>query len=252
VRIKEYSRYELKYLLNGAQYRQVVEALSAYLHPDEMGDTHGRYSVTSLYYDSPAYWAYWDKLEGHRFRRKVRARVYGDQVVTPDTPCFVEIKQRINKTVQKKRVVLPYSSAEALCGGLGEGIKNGDLTATEQAIIEEVQYLQQVNQLQPACVVSYDRQAFEGSEYDPGLRVTFDSSLKGRVHDLTLLSQSYAHSYFFLPPEYYVMEVKVNYRVPFWLMQIIGHYGCTLRRVSKYCTALENSKVLLQRQELVY
>ena len=252
MRIKEYSRYELKYLLNGAQYRQVVEALSAYLHPDEMGDTHGRYSVTSLYYDSPAYWAYWDKLEGHRFRRKVRARVYGDQVITPYTPCFVEIKQRINKTVQKKRVVLPYSSAEVLCGGLTEDIKTGDLTATEQAIIEEVQYLQIVNQLQPACVVSYDRQAFEGSEYDPGLRITFDSNLKGRVHDLTLLSQSYAHSHFFLLPEYYVMEVKVNYRVPHWLMEIIGHYGCTLRRVSKYCTALENSKVLLQRQELVY
>jgi hypothetical protein len=107
-------------------------------------------------------------------------------------------------------------------------------------------------QLQPACVVSYDRMAFEGAAYDPGLRVTFDTNLKGRVHDLTLTSQGYADNQFFIPPEWCVMEVKVNYRVPYWLTELIGRYRCTLRRISKYCTALEQFKAILQRRQIAY
>ena len=250
MRIREYSRYELKYLLDRAQCEVLTKALAAYLTPDAMGDDDGRYLITSLYYDTADYKAYWDKVEGHRFRRKVRVRVYGDQEVTPDTTCFAEIKQRINKTLQKKRVVLPYSVATGLCG-VGEEVQ-GDLSETDRAVVSEIRYLQGTLQLQPACVVSYNRLAFEGSEYDPSLRVTFDTNLKGRVHDLSLLSKGYAESHFFLPPEWCVMEIKVNYRVPYWLTQLIGRYQCTLRRISKYCTALEQSKVVLQRQRVVY
>jgi len=251
MRIKEYSRYERKYLLTRHQFQQMVEALSDRLQPDELGDRGGRYSIVSLYFDSPDYQAYWDKLEGHRFRRKVRVRVYGNRVVTSESSSFVEIKQRINKTVQKKRVILPYATAEALCSGSVEEIASSNYNTADQLIIKEVQYLQSILQLQPACVVSYDRLAFQGGEYEPSLRVTFDSHLKGRVHDLTLLSQTYANSSYFLPPELCVMEVKVNYHVPYWLMELIGQYGCTLRRVSKYCTALENSKALLQQRQII-
>ena len=251
MRIKEYTRYELKYLLTGDQCRLLTEVMSAYLSPDTHGDNEGRYSITSLYYDTPDYQAYWDKIEGHRFRRKVRVRIYGQQAVTPDTSCFVEIKQRNNKTVQKKRVILPYSSADALCGS-GVEVEADTLTEADYLVLQEIQYLQNALQLQPACIVNYDRLAFEGSEYDPALRVTFDSNLKGRVHDLTLLAHTYAENHFFLPPEQCVMEIKVNYRVPYWLTEVIGRYGCTLRRVSKYCTALEQCKALLQGQKILY
>jgi len=118
-------------------------------------------------------------------------------------------------------------------------------------VIEEIQYLYYTLQLQPACMVSYDRQAFNGSEYDPGLRVTFDTNLKGRTHDLSLLSTGNADSKFFMPPGYCILEVKVNYRVPLWLTDIIAGHRCRLRRVSKYCAALEQSKELLQTQQII-
>lgn len=250
MRVKEYSRYELKYLLDWAQYEALAELLADYMAPDPHAENEHGYAITSLYYDSPDYRAYWDKVEGHRFRRKVRVRVYGSQEVTPDTNCFVEIKQRINKTLQKKRVVLPYAAATALCGSGAE--VEQPLPEYEQAVVSEVRYLQSVNQLQPACIVSYNRLAYEGSEYDPALRVTFDTNLKGRVHSLSLLTNDAAENYFFIPPNLCVMEIKVNYRVPYWLTELIGRYRCTLRRVSKYCTALEQSKVLLQTQQVVY
>jgi hypothetical protein len=246
VRLKEYSRFELKYVITEQQRQQLAEVLQEYMQPDEMGDEMGRYNITSLYYDTVDYKAYWDKIEGHKFRRKVRIRVYGNQTVTEETPCFVEIKQRINKTLQKKRAQMPYAAAIALCGA-GQSVEAA--SAYEQAVIEEIQYLYYTLQLQPACVVSYDRQAFNGSQYDPGLRVTFDVNLKGRTHDLSLLSVANADSKFFIPPGYCILEVKVNYRVPLWLTDIIAENRCTLRRVSKYCAALEQSKELLQTQQ---
>ena len=252
MRLKQFSRYELKYLLTQQQHDDFVDILPNYLEPDTSGDAHGRYTITSLYYDSDDYRAYWDKIEGHKFRRKVRIRVYGQETVTPDTRCFVEIKQRINKTLQKKRVVMTYASAEALCGH-GESIpEEDDLSATDRDIVSEIRYLQATLQLQPACIVSYDRRAFDGSDYEDGLRITFDTNLKGRTHDLSLLSTGTAANQFFVPPMWCVMEIKVNYRVPYWLTEMIGHHRFTLRRISKYCAALEQSKSLLQTQRIIF
>lgn len=250
MRIKRFSRYELKYLLTRQQHDEFAEILPNYLEPDNSGDAYGRYRITSLYHDTEDYRAYWDKIEGHKFRRKIRIRVYGDDPVGPDSECFLEIKQRINKTLQKKRVIIPYASAEALCSR-GEIIpEEADMSETDREVVSEVRYLQATLQLQPACVVAYDRRAFNGSEYEDGLRITFDTNLKGRTHDLSLLSKGHAQNQFFIPPEWCILEVKVNYRVPYWLTEMIGQYRFTLRRVSKYCAALEQSKALLQTQRI--
>jgi hypothetical protein len=249
IRVRRSDRFELKYLLNRAQYQAMVAEVKEYLPFDRQAGEQGHYLLSSLYYDTFDYRAYWDKLEGHRFRRKVRLRVYGEQQVTPDTLCFVEIKQRINKTVQKKRVKLPYAVAVELCEK-GEPVEGA--SAADQAVIEEILYLYHTLQLQPACIVSYDRLAFEGSDYEPGLRVTFDTQLKCRVHDLSLLSQGYADNQYFLPPQQCIFEVKVNYRTPYWLTELIAKHGCPFRRISKYCTALEHAKFQRSRQQIFY
>ncbi|NUO84375.1 VTC domain-containing protein, partial [candidate division KSB1 bacterium] len=73
------------------------------------GDARGVYPITSLYYDTPDYKAYWDKIDGQRNRRKVRVRVYGNGVVSAATPAFVEIKARriqfLNKRAEATEMV---------------------------------------------------------------------------------------------------------------------------------------------------
>lgn len=152
VRLKEYSRFELKYLISEAQRQELAVLLENYMQPDPQGDEMGRYNITSLYYDTPDYQAYWDKIEGHKFRRKVRVRVYGRQTITEQTPCFAEIKQRINKTLQKKRIRLPYAQAVALCG-MGRAIETDTVAA--QAVIEEIQYLYSENSAE--VMTGFDR-----------------------------------------------------------------------------------------------
>ncbi|MCL4296497.1 MAG: polyphosphate polymerase domain-containing protein [Anaerolineae bacterium] len=246
-KIRLSDRFELKYLLNQAQAEALAAELARYMARDQRGDEHGRYLITSLYYDTADHQAYWDKIEGHRFRRKVRVRVYGQEQVTPDTLCFAEIKQRINKTLQKKRAILPYREAVKLCG-TGEVVASAD--ESDQKVIEEISYLHHTLHLQPTCVVSYNRLAFEGSDEDPGLRVTFDTQLKCRAHDLTLLSQGYTENQFFLPPQQCVLEVKVNNRTPYWLTELVNYHRCAFRRISKYCLALEQAKLKVSRQQI--
>ncbi len=242
-------RHELKYLVTRDQHNSLVSELSGYMRPDPQGDEGGRYLVTSLYYDTADYKAYWDKIQGHRFRRKLRVRVYGSQAIAPESPCFVEIKQRNNRTVQKKRVVLSYLSAIALCEA---GMEVTDLPQAGNAVIKEVEYLSSILQLRPACIVTYDRHAFIGTERDPGLRVTFDTNLKGRTHDLSLLSQGDVVDHVVLPPQWCIMEIKADGHVPYWLTKLISKYRCAPRRISKYCTALEQSQALLRNQRITH
>jgi hypothetical protein len=114
--IRKFNRFELKYLITLQQAEQFKSALRAYLTPDEHGHNNGRYALSSLYYDSPDLRCYWEKEYGLRFRRKLRIRRYEtDEPLTEETPICLEIKQRVDRVTQKRRVVLTYGDALRLC-----------------------------------------------------------------------------------------------------------------------------------------
>ncbi len=117
--VKTFNRFELKYLVRVDLYWELVHALAHFILHDDHGDIDGFYRIISLYYDSPDFSCYRSKIEGLKFRRKLRRRIYqapGQPLSSIDTG-FVEIKQRFNRTTQKKRVILPLEQAKALCSG---------------------------------------------------------------------------------------------------------------------------------------
>lgn len=244
-------RYELKYLLHRAQVPGLIEELPQWLHPDGNGDERGVYPITSLYYDTPDYKAYWDKMDGQRSRRKVRVRVYGNATVTPETPAFLEIKQRVNQLMRKRRVMLDYGAAvdfDALPDYVDQLEQEGD--APKAALFNEVYYLYRTLQLRPAAVVTYDRMAFEGDAQLPDLRVTIDTNLRGRVHDLVLPSNGTTGDRTVLDAEHAILELKANTTVPGWLAQLVHRHRCTFYRISKYCLVLERNKAIAGRQHI--
>jgi hypothetical protein len=231
--IRRFNRYELKYIVDARSYRRICDDLTNFMRPDTYGDVDGFYRVTSLYYDSPQLSAYWSKIDGLRFRRKLRLRIYpGTGIRNVDTG-FVEIKQRINRTVQKKRVALPLAQAMRLCG---DAEVPHDLDAVDTAVAEEMAYMVRVLQLKPKAIVSYRRRAFIGGAYERGMRLTFDMQLQGRTTALEV--NRVAKNYFFLPPDYLIMEVKVNERIPAWMVSLLAQHRCQLQRVSKYCAVM--------------
>ncbi|MBX3010385.1 MAG: polyphosphate polymerase domain-containing protein [Caldilineaceae bacterium] len=248
MRLKTSLRYELKYLITQAQRTAMLAHLQAYTIPDANNQGENEYTIASLYFDTPTYQAYWDKLEGHRNRRKVRVRVYGKQRVTPETLAYVEIKARRNKLMSKARVAMPYRQAVALAS-YPDYLT--DFPPTAQAVLQEVNYLYTTCQLEPACVVTYQRLALNGREPHADLRITFDTQLRGRTYDLNLLTAGVDSGRHFIPPHLCVMEVKVNRNVPYWLASLLAQERCQAQRISKYCLALEQSTVIDHRQRLL-
>ncbi len=231
--IRRFNRFELKYVAD----RRLVEAfrqeLPGRLERDPYG-VDGFYPIWSTYYDSPDLRFYWEKIDGEKFRRKLRIRHYGmPDELTAETPVFVEIKQRVNRVTQKRRVRLPYEDALRLCAG------NAPETADPQdaAVIEEIEMLVRQNMLRPTTVVGYVREAFFGRDEDSGLRVTIDSRIRGRDRDLDLRWQG--ENRYIVPPHLSIVEMKVNERVPYWLTELIARHNISLIRVSKYCQSIE-------------
>ena len=232
--IRKFNRFELKYLLSLEDVKPFKQELGVYLQLDNHADSDGNYAVSSLYYDSPDYRFYWQKIEGIKFRRKLRICHYEIQAeLTPDSPVFVEIKQRLDRVTQKRRIVLPYRDALKLCNER----TIPDHRPQDRAVIEEIHAMAWQYNLRPTSLVSYMRQAFIGTDYDVGLRITFDTNLRYRARDLQLDSKKIGG--FMLPPDRVVMEVKVNERIPYWLTELVAEYNFRLIRVSKYCQSLE-------------
>lgn len=251
--IRTFNRFELKYLVPIRDAERFKEALRRNLVPDHHGDSAGCYYLSSLYYDSPDYRFYWEKVDGIKFRRKLRIRCYETGgPLTPDTPVFVEIKQRVNRVTQKRRVLLPYGQALRLCGerrapeagGADEGSDmqgrlrlSRSASGVDAAVIDEILAMAWEYDLRPASIVRYARQALVGTEYDIGLRVTFDTDLTYRVGDLALHEAKSGLLLF--PAGWTVVEIKVNERIPYWLTELVAAHNLGLVRVSKYCRSIE-------------
>lgn len=235
--IRRFNRFELKYLMPLPAAEHFKEALRPYLVPDDHGNSQGGYALSSLYYDSPDYRFYWEKMDGIKFRRKLRIRHYEtDAPLTNETPVFVEIKQRLDRVTQKRRVLLSYREALQLCNDREIPAH----TPQDKPVINEIYALLWQYNLRPASIVRYTRQAWIGSDYDIGLRVTFDTALSYQSHPLNLHDPPDGLPLF--PADWVVMEIKVNERIPYWLTELVAAHNLRLVRVSKYCRSIELSQ----------
>jgi len=230
--VRSRSRFELKYAMTRERAATLCEEVLPYVDDD----SHGRgtsYPITSLYYDTPDLRCYWEKVDGLKCRRKLRIRHYeAPEDLKPDTPVFVEIKQRLNRTTQKRRARLPYAAAAALCRG--EEIDHGP---SQAPFVREVQAFVDGLRLEPASITSYYRRAFVGTDHDPGLRITFDTDIRYRSADLDLGSRNPGRH--MVHPEQVVVEIKANDHVPRWVVALVGAHNAQVVRISKYCQSIE-------------
>jgi len=234
--IRKFNRFELKYLISREAMVRLEEDLKHYVLPDTYNDSTGQYALSSLYYDTNDYRFYREKLDGLKFRRKLRIRIYETQnTLTDASIVYVEIKQRVNRVTQKRRVPMTYKEALALCN---EGIIP-DHDSRDAPVINEIYEMVIENNLKPSCITSYFRQAYFGTDYDTGLRITFDTNIRYRSQNLNLHEKDIGD--YMISPDMVIMEVKVNERVPYRLTELIAHHNFRLIRVSKYCQWLETS-----------
>lgn len=227
--VRDFNRFELKYLTTVDEARALVDAMREFATPDPHSGEHG-YSIHSQYWDSPELRFFWEKLDGQKYRRKLRLRRYstGDEA-------FVEIKQRIDRTVQKRRVRMKVADTLALFdrGALDAGRES----EVSDPVLAEALVLCRENHLAPRVAISYRRQAWF-ARFEPDLRITVDTRLQYDTSELDL-ARPFEQGHWLLPPELAVLELKYNRRVPLWLLALVRQHRLELVRFSKYCAAAD-------------
>ncbi|WP_017726131.1 polyphosphate polymerase domain-containing protein [Halalkalibacterium ligniniphilum] len=227
-----FSRFELKYLVPFATYKQLVPYLLERMRYDKFGD-EGKYNIVSLYFDSDDKKIYYETRNKLRFRQKLRLRVYDN--ATLEGASFLEVKQKYNNVVNKRRTMITLQDAyHFLKAGSTKYMDSYDVSNPQ--ILKEVDRFQSLYDLAPRVIVSYDRQAFHGL-YEEDLRVTFDYNLMCRDDNLRV--EDGPHGDHFVDPNLVIMEVKVTHSVPLWLTRLLSEFECPKKSVSKFCTSID-------------
>lgn len=237
---RTFNRYELKYLIPGRRVGAFEDALGEYVVPDRhCGDAWG-YPVHSVYWDSPSLSLFWEKIEGVKYRRKLRFRRYSSE---PEL--FVEIKQRLDRTVQKRRVRLPIPEARETFGdgapasSRARPVGGAGPTGSEDPILAEALLLVHRHGLLPRMSVAYRRRALCG-RYEPDLRITFDRRVQFLPTDVDFVAP-FDVGHDLVDPRLVIMEIKYSERAPVWLCKFMSSFGLQMMRLSKYCTAVDRA-----------
>ena len=231
-----FKRFEMKYVIPWKVACEIRTSISRFCERDPYAGPDGSYIVSSMYYDSNSLKSYYEKVDGEKFRRKVRVRIYGESYDNS----FLEIKQKMVNNVKKKRVKVPLDFAyDFLESPFIDEEMEQDYDAVDIKILSEAGFLATLYRMKPKVIITYSREAYRGI-YEPDFRLTFDKNLKCRKHDLRL--EHGHHGKYFIPPNYTVMEVKFNNLIPKWMVNIIGRHQCLLQKVSKFCAGIDRSK----------
>ena len=227
--LEVFNRREVKYLIPFEVYEDIAERITENMRFDKFG-TDGKYNIVSLYFDSEDEKIYTETRNKLLFRQKLRLRVYDEADLTSTS--FLEVKQKFNNVVNKRRTAIPLSEAYDYIYNGADVIES----ASNPQIFKEADHFRNLYNLKPKVVVSYDRQAFHGvTESD--LRVTFDYNLRCRSDDLNI--EKGPHGNYFIDEDLVVMEVKMSSSVPLWLTRILSEYGLKKEGVSKFCTSID-------------
>lgn len=227
--VRDFNRFEQKYVVSLDEAWAFRDRLEGYVERDDHAGPRGTYGISSLYFDSPQLHAFWEKVEGVKFRRKVRVRRYDAE---ERDRWFIEIKQRIDKTVQKRRTTANLETVKKLMqtGEWDEAVLGRNVVAGE------VGYLLDAFGLEPTVIISYEREPFVGI-YDPSLRVTFDTHLRARKATLEHWGDP-RDGRLVLPLDRAVVEVKFDNFVPLWLCHLLHELEYVSERMSKYCNGI--------------
>ena len=229
-----FERYERKYLLDPSAKDAVIRAMEGRMKID----MYGRSTIRNIYFDTSGYELIRRSLQGPEYKEKLRIRSYRQVGAREDV--FVELKKKYKGIVYKRRIEVPaFQAMDWLIAG---GEKPENCMDPEQPnfrqIRDEIDYFlrrYEGSGLSPKVFLSYEREAYapvKGRQED--IRVTFDTNILARDHDLQLSSAVYGDPV--LEKDLTVMEVKVpkDGAIPMWLARAFSENGIVRSSFSKY------------------
>jgi hypothetical protein len=237
-------RYEFKYIARISDLEKLRTTILPFVELDKFAeiDDKNQYTVRSIYFDTPRYEFYYDKIEGIKNRKKVRLRGYdkedGNNIV------FFEIKRKYDIPIVKYRAPVKFEDAMDMFRNRNI---NGQVLSNEHYIKgneNSKRFFFQVfsNNLRPVILIVYEREAYY-CKMDNTIRLTLDKNLRSKpypaIEDLfeeNKLSSALGG--------YFILEVKFNDHFPTWLNPIISNFSLRKQSASKYVISMDSSRVI--------
>ena len=104
-------RYENKYYIPESKVELLRSMLLPFVKHDPYADSmpEKKYTVRSIYFESPKFDCYWKKIEGLAFREKLRLRGYNN-VADEKNDVFFEIKRKKEIPLKKFRAQTTFEN----------------------------------------------------------------------------------------------------------------------------------------------
>ena len=221
---REAPAFELKVQITLDQAREVARWAAQHLHLDPHADAArgNGYLVHGLYFDTPNLDVY-HRTPGFK-KRKFRLRRYGDNAAI-----FLEQKRKSAGKVAKRRVQIAEVELDRLRQDPTDIDWSGHWFHRRIA----------TRQLEPSCLITYERQAFFGHDSEGPLRLTLDRNVRSRPADIWNV-----HPVLDGPvmlPDRVLLELKYRKLLPALFKALMQDFGLNPGRMSKYRLAIEAS-----------
>lgn len=225
--IEIFNRFENKYIVSQDEYHRLLADLSPKMRLDSHNQNGKMYPIYNTYYDTADNSVIRSALEKPTFREKIRLRSY-EIVKSPNDTVFVEIKRKFDGEVNKRRTKMTLKEARLFLAGT----KINPKTHTNPQVVHELaEIIEREQPLVPKVFISYERMAlFDRTDDD--LRISFDHNIITRRRNVGL--EHGGSGTHLLPSDQYLMEVKVRYTMPLWLVNLINQYNLKPISFSKY------------------
>lgn len=233
-----FKRHEKKYILTKDQHDRLVDLISSHMKKDKFSEEKP-YLIRNVYLDTINNDMVRVSCDKPIFKEKLRIRKYGDYNDGKDK-YFLEIKRKYAGVVYKRRVEMNKNELHQFTL---KGILPDGKSPLETQILHELSYLFKLYKPIPKSFISYERTAYYDIN-DSEFRLTFDNNLYSRRDDFSFDSD-YKET-ILLPPDHYLMEVKVGNGMPLWFANALSEIGARPGSFSKYGTDFKQ----LTRKEL--
>lgn len=234
-------RYEYKYFVPNHQMDMLRSMVTPFVKYDKFSEKmeENHYTVRSIYFDTPEFTSYFEKVEGIKHRKKYRLRGYN----LPDeenNKVFFEIKRKYEDPIFKNRAPSEFDKALSLFNGgqFKDIVPNLAKYPLAEDNLKRFFYHYHADRLRPVVLVIYEREAFLGI-HDNGIRVTFDKNLRSVAFPALddLYNENRVRRAL---KDSFILEVKFNDHYPSWMKPIIATLGLKRQSASKYVISIDS------------
>jgi SPX domain protein involved in polyphosphate accumulation len=236
VEFADQSRYEFKYQITPEMIPQIGDYIKPYttIDPHLKDAADNKYTVRSIYFDTPTLDFYYEKMDGLKIRKKLRIRTYNEM----NDFAFLEIKRKFINCIAKERSKLPIMVIEKLINAPENSvIEYPESDYNSRLVSGKFVYTLLKKGLLPVLLVVYEREAYVGLN-DDRERLTLDTDVRG-IFEPDLGDILITDNFIPIKKNVSILELKFDDVMPQWMKNLVLELDIKRESISKYCLGID-------------